>query len=65
MGITSSKELAKSLNTCVTHISCVLVFYITVTGLTLAHQFGKYAAYSSYCHELCLPPLSPQEASNL
>lgn len=61
MGISSSKELAKSLNTYVTHISCVLVFYITVTGLTLVHQFGKYVP-----HIVLIPPLlSIYEASNL
>lgn len=42
MGIASGKEQAKALNTCVSHISCVLVFYVTVTGLTLIHRFGKY-----------------------
>uniref|UniRef100_G3TM44 Olfactory receptor n=1 Tax=Loxodonta africana TaxID=9785 RepID=G3TM44_LOXAF len=42
MGIASGEEQAKALNTCVSHISCVLVFYITVIGLTFIHRFGKH-----------------------
>lgn len=45
MGIASGKEQAKALNTCVSHISCVLVFYVTVIGLTLIHRFGKYVPH--------------------
>ncbi|XP_047610279.1 olfactory receptor 51B2-like [Phacochoerus africanus] len=43
MGIASGKEQANALTTRVSHISCALVFYTTVTGLTLIHRFGKYA----------------------
>ncbi|XP_004642057.1 olfactory receptor 51B4 [Octodon degus] len=45
MGIASGEERAKALNTCVSHISCVLVFYITVIGLTFIHRFGKHAPH--------------------
>ncbi|XP_003465397.1 olfactory receptor 51B6-like [Cavia porcellus] len=41
MGIASRVERAKALNTCVSHICCILVFYITVVGLTFIHRFGK------------------------
>ncbi|XP_028637247.1 olfactory receptor 51B6-like [Grammomys surdaster] len=41
MGIASTDERVKALNTCVSHISCILVFYVTVVGLTFIHRFGK------------------------
>uniref|UniRef100_A0A8C0NQ47 G-protein coupled receptors family 1 profile domain-containing protein n=3 Tax=Canis lupus TaxID=9612 RepID=A0A8C0NQ47_CANLF len=64
MGIASGKERAKALNTCVSHISCVLVFYVTVTGLTLIHRFGKYVPHivhiiMSYIYFLFPPFMNP------
>ncbi|XP_062053521.1 olfactory receptor 51B2-like [Lepus europaeus] len=44
-GIASGEERAKALNTCVSHISCVLVSYITVIGLTFIHRFGRHAPH--------------------
>ncbi|XP_004447587.1 olfactory receptor 51B2-like [Dasypus novemcinctus] len=41
MGIASGEERAKALNTCISHISCVLIFYVTVIGLSFIHRFGK------------------------
>ncbi|XP_036782912.2 olfactory receptor 51B2-like [Manis pentadactyla] len=64
MGIASGKEQAKALNTCVSHISCVLAFYVTVTGLTLIHRFGKYVPHvvhiiMSYVYFLFPPLMNP------
>ncbi|XP_004434158.1 PREDICTED: olfactory receptor 51B2-like [Ceratotherium simum simum] len=59
MGIASGKEKAKALNTCVSHISCVLVFYVTVTGLTLTHQFGKYVSHVVHIIMSCIYFLFP------
>uniref|UniRef100_A0A673UP09 G-protein coupled receptors family 1 profile domain-containing protein n=1 Tax=Suricata suricatta TaxID=37032 RepID=A0A673UP09_SURSU len=64
MGIASGKEQAKALNICVSHISCVLVFYVTVTGLTLIHRFGKYVPHvvhiiMSYIYFLFPPFMNP------
>uniref|UniRef100_A0A4X1V837 G-protein coupled receptors family 1 profile domain-containing protein n=2 Tax=Sus scrofa TaxID=9823 RepID=A0A4X1V837_PIG len=64
MGVASGKEQAKALNTCVSHISCVLVFYVTVTGLTLIHRFGKYVPQAvhiimSYVYFLFPPFMNP------
>lgn len=42
-GIASGEERAKALNTCVSHICCILVFCVTVVGLTFIHRFGKHA----------------------
>ncbi|XP_012641924.2 olfactory receptor 51B4 [Microcebus murinus] len=64
MGIASGEEQAKALNTCVSHISCVLVFYITVIGLTFIHRFGKHAPHvvhitMSYVYFLFPPFMNP------
>ena len=64
MGIASGEERAKALNTCVSHISCVLVFYITVIGLTFIHRFGKNAPHvvhitMSYVYFLFPPFMNP------
>ncbi|XP_031240325.1 olfactory receptor 51B2-like [Mastomys coucha] len=64
IGIASGEERAKALNTCVSHISCVLVFYITVIGLTFIHRFGKHAPHvvhitMSYIYFLFPPFMNP------
>ncbi|XP_005380136.1 PREDICTED: olfactory receptor 51B2-like [Chinchilla lanigera] len=64
MGIASGEERAKALNTCVSHISCVLVFYITVIGLTFIHRFGRHAPHMvhitmSYVYFLFPPFMNP------
>ncbi|XP_004455352.1 olfactory receptor 51V1-like [Dasypus novemcinctus] len=40
--IASQEEQLKSLQTCVSHICAVLVFYIPIIGLTMVHRFGKH-----------------------
>ncbi|XP_075830832.1 olfactory receptor 51V1-like [Microtus pennsylvanicus] len=42
LAIASKEERMKSLQTCVSHISAVLVFYIPIIGLTMVHRFGKH-----------------------
>ncbi|KAM5247585.1 olfactory receptor 51V1-like [Ctenodactylus gundi] len=42
MAIASREERVKSLQTCVSHICAVLVFYIPIIGLTMVHRFGKH-----------------------
>ncbi|EPY72761.1 olfactory receptor 65-like protein [Camelus ferus] len=64
MVIASGEARAKALNTCVSHISCVLVFYITVIGLTFIHRFGKHAPHvvhvtMSYVYFLFPPFMNP------
>ncbi|XP_058401768.1 olfactory receptor 51B4 [Diceros bicornis minor] len=64
VGIASGEERAKALNTCISHISCVLVFYITVIGLTFIHRLGKHAPHvvhvtMSYVYFLFPPFMNP------
>uniref|UniRef100_A0A8D1K6Q9 Olfactory receptor n=1 Tax=Sus scrofa TaxID=9823 RepID=A0A8D1K6Q9_PIG len=40
VGIASGEERSKALNTCISHIGCVLIFYVTVIGLSFVHRFG-------------------------
>ena len=42
LSIASREEWLKSLQTCVSHICAVLVFYIPIIGLTMVHRFGKH-----------------------
>ncbi|EHB12090.1 Olfactory receptor 51V1 [Heterocephalus glaber] len=42
LAIASREERFKSLQTCVSHICAVLVFYIPIIGLTMVHRFGKH-----------------------
>ncbi|XP_051843529.1 olfactory receptor 51B6-like [Antechinus flavipes] len=64
MGIASGEERAKALNTCVSHICCILVFYVTVVGLTFIHRFGKHVPHvvhitMSYVYFLFPPLMNP------
>ncbi|XP_036284028.1 olfactory receptor 51B5-like [Pipistrellus kuhlii] len=64
LSIASRNERAKALNTCVSHICCVLVFYITVIGLSLIHRFGKDVPHivhliMSYVYFLFPPLMNP------
>ncbi|XP_037377655.1 olfactory receptor 51V1-like [Talpa occidentalis] len=42
LAIASREERIKSLQTCVSHICAVLVFYVPIIGLTMVHRFGKH-----------------------
>ena len=42
LAIASQEERVKSLQTCVSHICAVSVFYIPIIGLTMVHRFGKH-----------------------
>uniref|UniRef100_A0A8D1WDI3 Olfactory receptor n=1 Tax=Sus scrofa TaxID=9823 RepID=A0A8D1WDI3_PIG len=42
LAIASREERLKSLQTCVSHLCTVLVFYIPVIGLTMVHRFGQH-----------------------
>ncbi|XP_003514871.1 olfactory receptor 51H1 [Cricetulus griseus] len=42
LGIASRSERLKALNTCLSHICAVLLFYIPLIGATMIHRFGKH-----------------------
>ncbi|XP_008052780.1 olfactory receptor 51B2 [Carlito syrichta] len=64
MSIASVEERAKALNTCISHVSCVLIFYVTVLGLTFIYRFGKHVhevvhIVMSYIYFLFPPLMNP------
>ncbi|KAM9767495.1 olfactory receptor 51I2-like [Dama dama] len=42
LGLASSRERIRALNTCVSHILAVLVFFIPVIGVSMIHRFGRH-----------------------
>lgn len=42
LGIASWEERLKALNTCLSHICAVLLFYVPLIGMTVIHCFGKH-----------------------
>ncbi|KAM5315918.1 olfactory receptor 51B2-like [Glossophaga mutica] len=64
MSIASGEERAKALSTCISHISCVLVFYVTVIGLSFIYRFGENVPkvvhiIMSYVYFLFPPLMNP------
>ncbi|XP_003781469.1 olfactory receptor 51G2-like [Otolemur garnettii] len=64
LSIASKAERLKALNTCVSHICVVLLFYSSMIGLSMIHRFGKRASLRgrvllSYLHFLTPPVLNP------
>ena len=64
MGLASPRERIRTLNTCVSHILAVLVFYIPVIGVSMIHRFGKHLphlvhALVAYVYLVVPPVLNP------
>ncbi|XP_003781476.1 olfactory receptor 51G2-like [Otolemur garnettii] len=64
LSIASRAEHLKALNTSVSHICVMLLFYSTMIGLSMIHRFGKRASpcshvLLSYLHYLTPPVLNP------
>ncbi|XP_002822197.2 olfactory receptor 51G2-like [Pongo abelii] len=64
IGLASPRERIQALNTCVSHISAVLVFYIPVIGVSMIHRFGRYLphivhALVAYVYLVVPPVLNP------
>ncbi|XP_027716808.1 olfactory receptor 51I2-like [Vombatus ursinus] len=43
LAIASQGERLKTLNTCVSHICAVLIFYVPMLGVSMVHRYGRYA----------------------
>ncbi|XP_077200311.1 olfactory receptor 51H1-like [Paroedura picta] len=54
LSIASHTERLKALNTCVSHVCAILIFYIPMIGVTAVHRFGRH-----------LPPLVPTLMANI
>ncbi|XP_045695495.1 olfactory receptor 51G2-like [Phyllostomus hastatus] len=64
LSIASKAERLKALNTCVSHLCAVLLFYTPMIGLSMIHRFGRWASpcshvLLSYLHFLTPPVLNP------
>uniref|UniRef100_A0A286XHC3 G-protein coupled receptors family 1 profile domain-containing protein n=2 Tax=Cavia porcellus TaxID=10141 RepID=A0A286XHC3_CAVPO len=61
--IASRQERLRALNTCVSHICAVLLFYIPMIGLSLVHRFGEHLPRTvhlmSYVYLLVPPLMNP------
>lgn len=61
LAIASKEERLKTLNTCVSHICAVLIFYVPMVSVSMVHRFGKHAP--EYVHKfmslvyLFVPPM--------
>ncbi|NWW41158.1 O51G2 protein, partial [Panurus biarmicus] len=65
VSLTTKEESLKALNTCVSHICAVLVFFIPMIGLSMIHRFGKshvpplVNTVVAYTYLLIPPALNP------
>ncbi|ELW71798.1 olfactory receptor 51I2 [Tupaia chinensis] len=64
LGLASPRERVRALNTCVSHILAVLVFFIPAIGVSIIHRFGKHLpsivhALVAYVYLLIPPVLNP------
>ncbi|KFO36066.1 olfactory receptor 51I1 [Fukomys damarensis] len=50
LAIASQEERVKTLNTCVSHMCAVLVFYVPMVGVSMAARYGRHAP--KYVHTL-------------
>ncbi|KAM3678696.1 olfactory receptor 51E2-like [Ammospiza maritima maritima] len=64
LSLTTREECLKALNTCVSHICAVLVFFIPMIGLSMIHRFGKNVpplvnTLVAYTYLIIPPALNP------
>lgn len=44
LGIASQKEQLKALNTCVSHVCAVIIFYLPIINLAIVHPFVQHVS---------------------
>ncbi|NXI48302.1 O51G2 protein, partial [Galbula dea] len=64
LNLATKEECLKALNTCVSHICAVLVFFIPMIGLSMSHRFGNNVppllnTWVAYTYLLIPPALNP------
>ncbi|XP_039374666.1 olfactory receptor 51G2-like [Mauremys reevesii] len=64
LSITSHAECLRALNTCVSHLCAVLLFYTPMIGLSMLHRFGEGSSLLlqiplGYIHVLVPPVMNP------
>ncbi|NXT75910.1 O51L1 protein, partial [Zapornia atra] len=64
LGVATWRERLKALNTCISHICTVLLFFIPMICLSMMHRFGTYLSPQAYVftanvHFLLPPILNP------
>ncbi|XP_067411393.1 olfactory receptor 51G2-like [Emydura macquarii macquarii] len=64
LSIASHAERLKALNTCISHVCIVLLFYMPMIGLSVIHRFGKNSSsfiqiVMSYVYMMAPPLMNP------
>ncbi|XP_024068534.1 olfactory receptor 51G2-like [Terrapene carolina triunguis] len=64
LSVTSHTESLRALNTCVSHLCAILLFYIPVIGLAVIHRFGNSSSHLlqvvlGYIYQLVPPLINP------
>ncbi|XP_044883930.1 olfactory receptor 51G2-like [Mauremys mutica] len=64
LSVASHTEFLRALNTCVSHLCAILLFYIPVIGLAVTHRFGNSSSHLlqvvlGYIYQLVPPLINP------